>query len=63
MPVTSESLNVPSSGWSARLYWLCISYNSAVFVVALTTVAVLAWIGADELQLSWDDGACPLIAM
>ncbi len=46
MPVTSESLNVPSSGWSARLYWLCISYNSAVFVVALTTVAVLAWIGA-----------------
>ena len=55
MAVTSESANVPSSGWSTRLYWLWILYNSVAFVVVLTAVAVLAWIGADVLRLSWDD--------
>jgi hypothetical protein len=55
MAVPPESPNVPASGWSARLYWLWILYNSAAFVVVLTTVAVLAWIGADVLHLSWDD--------
>ncbi len=55
MAVTSESLNMPSSGWSSHLYWLWILYNSAAFVVVLTAVAVLGWIGADVLQLSWED--------
>jgi hypothetical protein len=44
-------MRVASSGWSARLYWLWILYNSVAFVVVLTAVAVLSWIGADVLQL------------
>jgi hypothetical protein len=48
-------MGMPPSGWSARLYWLWILYNSVAFVVVLTAVAVLAWIGADVLHLSWDD--------
>jgi len=41
-----------STGWSARLYWQWILYNSAAFVVVLTAVAVLGWIGADMLDVS-----------
>jgi hypothetical protein len=44
-------MKVASSGWSARLYWLWILYNSVAFVVVLTAVAVLSWIGADVLHL------------
>jgi len=43
--------HVASNGWSARLYWLWILYNSVAFVVVLTAVGVLAWIGADLLHL------------
>ncbi|WP_042451802.1 hypothetical protein [Rhodococcus sp. 1139] len=46
-------MTTPSNGWSARLYWQWILYNTIAFVVVLTTVAVLSWIGADILQLSW----------
>ncbi len=42
----------PSSGWSTRLYWQWILYNSVAFVVVLTVVAVLSWISADLLHLS-----------
>jgi hypothetical protein len=45
-------MHVASSGWSARLYWLWILYNSVAFVVVLTAVAVLSWISADVLHLS-----------
>jgi hypothetical protein len=45
-------LHVASNGWSARLYWLWILYNSVAFVVVLTAVAVLSWISADVLHLS-----------
>ena len=48
-------MDVPSSGWSARLYWQWILYNTIAFVVVLTAVAVLSWIGADVLHLSWAD--------
>jgi hypothetical protein len=48
-------MTVPSSGWSARLYWQWILYNIVAFVVVLTVVAVLSWIGADVLDLSWAD--------
>ena len=41
-----------STGWAARLYWQWILYNSAAFVVVLTAVAVLGWIGADMLDVS-----------
>jgi hypothetical protein len=41
-----------SNGWSARLYWQWILYNSVAFVVVLTAVAVLSWISADLLHLS-----------
>ena len=44
-------MNGESNGWSARLYWQWILYNSVAFVVVLTAVAVLAWIGADLLHL------------
>ena len=44
-------MQVASSGWSARLYWLWILYNSVAFVVVLTAVAVLSWISADVLHL------------
>jgi hypothetical protein len=44
-------MQVASSGWSARLYWQWILYNTVAFVVVLTAVAVLSWIGADLLQL------------
>jgi hypothetical protein len=44
-------MQVASNGWSARLYWQWIMYNSVAFVVVLTAVAVLAWIGADVLHL------------
>jgi len=40
------------NGWSARLYWQWILYNSVAFVVVLTAVVVLSWIGADVLHLS-----------
>lgn len=55
MAVSAESPDMPTSGWSTRLYWLWILYNSAAFVVVMTTVAVLSWIGADVLHLSWAD--------
>jgi hypothetical protein len=45
-------MDVASNGWSARLYWLWILYNSVAFVVVLTAVAVLSWISADVLHLS-----------
>ena len=44
-------MHAASSGWSTRLYWLWILYNSVAFVVVLTAVAVLSWIGADVLHL------------
>jgi hypothetical protein len=44
--------HVASNGWSARLYWQWILYNSVAFVVVLTAVAVLSWISADVLHLS-----------
>ncbi len=44
-------MHVKSNGWSARLYWQWILYNSLAFVVVLTAVAVLSWIGADLLHL------------
>ncbi len=40
------------NGWSARLYWQWILYNSVAFVVVLTAVLVLSWIGADVLHVS-----------
>jgi hypothetical protein len=40
------------SGWSARLYWQWILYNSIAFVVVLTAVVLLSWIGADVLHLT-----------
>jgi hypothetical protein len=45
-------MNVASNGWSARLYWQWILYNSVAFVVVLTAVAVVSWISADVLHLS-----------
>ena len=44
-------MQVAPSGWSTRLYWLWILYNSVAFVVVLTAVAVLSWISADVLHL------------
>jgi hypothetical protein len=44
-------VHVASNGFSARLYWRWILYNSVAFVVVLTAVAVLAWISADLLHL------------
>jgi hypothetical protein len=41
-----------SNGWSARLYWQWILNNTVAFVVVLTAVAVLSWIGADALHLN-----------
>jgi hypothetical protein len=40
------------SGWSTRLYWQWIVYNSVAFVVVLTAVLVVSWIGADVLHLT-----------
>jgi hypothetical protein len=40
------------SGWSTRLYWQWILYNSVAFVVVLTAVVLLSWIGADVLHLT-----------
>ena len=48
-------MKVRSDGWSARLYWQWILYNTVAFVVVLTAVAVLSWIGADVLHWSWAD--------
>jgi hypothetical protein len=45
-------MRVASSGWSLRLYWQWILYNSVAFVVVLTAVGVLSWIGADLLHVS-----------
>ena len=45
-------MHVAPSGWSSRLYWQWILYNSVAFVVVLTAVAVLSWIGADVLHVS-----------
>jgi hypothetical protein len=45
-------MHPPSNGWSARLYWQWILYNTVAFVVVLTAVAVLSWISADALHLS-----------
>jgi hypothetical protein len=45
-------MHVASDGWSRRLYWQWILYNSVAFVVVLTAVAVLSWISADLLDLS-----------
>ena len=42
-----------SNGWSARLYWQWILYSTIAFVAVLTAVAVLSWIGADLLHLSF----------
>ena len=44
-------MQVASNGWSARLYWQWILYNSVAFIVVLTASAVLAWIGTDVLHL------------
>jgi hypothetical protein len=44
-------MQVASNGWSARLYWQWILYNSVAFIVVLTAAAVLAWIGTDVLHL------------
>ena len=32
-------MHVASNGWSPRLFWLWILYNSVAFVVVLTAVA------------------------
>jgi hypothetical protein len=45
-------MHAASDGWSARLYWQWILYNSVAFVVVLTAVGVISWIGADMLHLS-----------
>jgi hypothetical protein len=45
-------VEVASNGWSARLYWQWILYNSVAFVVVLTAVTALSWISADLLHLS-----------
>jgi hypothetical protein len=50
-------VRVKSNGWSARLYWQWILYNSVAFVVVLTAVAVLSWISADVLHLSLTNGS------
>ena len=42
-----------SNGWSARLCWQWILYNTIAFVAVLTAVAVLSWMGADLLHLSF----------
>jgi hypothetical protein len=52
-----RAVKVAPSGWSGRLYWQWILYNSVAFVVVLTTVAVLSWIGADLLHLSLANGS------
>jgi hypothetical protein len=44
-------MDVKSNGWSARLYWQWILYNSVAFVVVLTAVEALSWISADLLHL------------
>jgi hypothetical protein len=46
-------VHVAASGFSARLYWRWILYNSVAFVVVLTAVAVLASISADVLHLDF----------
>jgi hypothetical protein len=48
-------VQVASTGWSRRLYWQWILYNSVAFVVVLTAVAVLSLIGADVLHSSLAD--------
>ena len=45
-------MQVAKNGWSSRLYWQWILNNVVAFVVVLTAVAVLSWIGADLLHLS-----------
>jgi hypothetical protein len=45
-------MHVAPNGWSLRLYWQWILNNSVAFVVVLTAVAVLSWIGADLLHVS-----------
>ena len=46
-----STAHVASNGWSTRLYFKWILYNSVAFVVVLTAVAVVSWIGADMLHL------------
>jgi len=46
-------MQVASNGWSSRLYWQWILYNTVAFVVVLTAVPVLSWISADLLHLSF----------
>jgi len=48
-------VHVAPNGWSARLYWQWILYNSVAFVVVLTAVAVLSLISADVLHLELAD--------
>ena len=55
--MSDRAVGVAPSGWSRRLYWQWILYNSVAFVVVLTTVAVLSWIGADLLHLSLANGS------
>jgi hypothetical protein len=50
-----DRMSVSSSGWSARLYWQWILYNTVAFVVVLTAVAGFRGIGADMLHVSWVD--------
>jgi hypothetical protein len=51
--ISSEApMDLASNGWSARLYWQWILYNTVAFVAVLTAVAVLSWISADVLHLS-----------
>ncbi|WP_282944094.1 hypothetical protein [Cellulomonas endometrii] len=48
-------MNAPSTGWSTRLYWQWILNNTVAFVVVLTAVGLLSWIGTNVLDLSWAD--------
>jgi len=57
LAMKGRAVAVAPSGWSGRLYWQWILYNSVAFVVVLTTVAVLSWIGADLLHLSLANGS------
>jgi hypothetical protein len=45
-------MELAANGWSVRLYWRWILYNTVAFVVVLTAGGVLSWIGGDALDLS-----------
>ena len=56
IPPTRTTVAVRANGWSTRLYWQWILYNSVAFVTVLTAAAVLAWVSADLLHLSLSNG-------